>query len=228
MSWGKTRSEQDRLRSEKQRACPSSISSSLSAVRLLLRDRLLVHSGYGKFIVRRWIGAARIAPRTFTRTVGTVLNSQTTLEATITSPVGQLIVRVRDEHIEELRWSQAARNDTHPLISETIKQIAAYFDGSLKTFELPLRPHGESFQRAVCDAMLAIPYGETRTYGEIAASIGSAAQPVGQACGGNSIPIIIPCHRVLAANGLGGYSGQGGLDTKIALLKHEDAFPYLL
>ena len=170
----------------------------------------------------------RVAPLTFPRKPEAVLNSQTILEANIASPVGQLIVRICDEHIEELRWSEAPRNDSHPLIAETAKQLAAYFDGSLKTFELPLRPRGESFQRAVCNAMLAIPYGETRTYGEIAVSLGSAAQPVGQACGGNSIPIIIPCHRVLAANGLGGYSGQGGLDTKITLLKHEDAFPYLL
>ena len=156
------------------------------------------------------------------------MNNPTLFEADLSSPVGQLIVRVRDEHIEELRWGEARRDDSHPLISETRRQIKAYFEGDLKVFDLPLRPHGEAFQRAVCDAMLAIPYGETRTYGEIADSLESAAQPVGQACGGNSIPIIIPCHRVLAANGLGGYSGQGGLDTKIALLKHEDAFPYLL
>ena len=154
------------------------------------------------------------------------MNSQTTLEATITSPVGQLIVRVRDEHIEELRWSQAARNDTHPLISETIKQIAAYFDGSLKTFELPLRPHGEYFQRAVCDAMLAIPYGETRTYAEQAKLVGRprAVRAVGSANGANPISLVVPCHRVIATGGkLGGYGG--GLDLKRRLLAMEQSGP---
>ena len=96
------------------------------------------------------------------------------------------------------------------------------------SFAVPLDVPGTPFQNRAWDALMTIPYGETRTYGELAAVLNSAAQPVGQACGGNSIPIIIPCHRVLAANGLGGYSGHGGLDTKIALLKHEDAFPYLL
>jgi methylated-DNA-[protein]-cysteine S-methyltransferase len=93
---------------------------------------------------------------------------------------------------------------------------------------LPLAPSGNEFQQAVCRAMSAIPYGETRTYGDIAKDLGTYGQPVGQACGANSIPVIIPCHRVLSANGLGGFSAQGGVETKIALLRHENAYPFLL
>ena len=72
--------------------------------------------------------------------------------------------------------------------------------------------------------MLEIPFGQTRSYGEIAKTLGVAAQPIGQACGGNSIPIVIPCHRVLAADGkTGGFSGGTGVETKLALLRHEGA-----
>jgi len=87
---------------------------------------------------------------------------------------------------------------------------------------------GSDFQRAVCDAMRAIPFGETRTYGEIARALGVPAQAVGQACGANPIPVIIPCHRVLGAASLGGFSGSGGIETKVALLRHEGAAGLLL
>ncbi len=76
--------------------------------------------------------------------------------------------------------------------------------------------------------MLAIPWSETREYGDIARALGVPAQAVGGACGGNSIPVIIPCHRVLGAAGLGGYSGAGGIETKVWLLRHEGAAGLLL
>jgi methylated-DNA-[protein]-cysteine S-methyltransferase len=76
--------------------------------------------------------------------------------------------------------------------------------------------------------MRAIPFGRTRTYGEIARDHGTNGQPVGEASGANPIPVIIPCHRVLLATGLGGYSGTGGIETKIALLKLEGGYPFLL
>jgi methylated-DNA-[protein]-cysteine S-methyltransferase len=76
--------------------------------------------------------------------------------------------------------------------------------------------------------MLAIPKGQTRTYGEIANELGVPAQPVGQACGANPIPVIIPCHRVVGADSLGGFSGFGGVEMKVALLKHESAYSLLL
>jgi methylated-DNA-[protein]-cysteine S-methyltransferase len=84
------------------------------------------------------------------------------------------------------------------------------------------------FQRDVCAVMFAIPFGYTRTYGEIAKNLGVPAQAVGQACGGNPIPIIIPCHRVIGANGLTGFSGEGGVETKVALLRHEGAAGLLI
>ncbi|MGB4829380.1 MAG: MGMT family protein, partial [Paracoccaceae bacterium] len=77
-------------------------------------------------------------------------------------------------------------------------------------------------------AMAAIPYGETRTYGQIAHAVGAPAQAVGQACGANPIPILIPCHRVLGGNTLGGFSAPGGVETKVALLRHEGAAGLLI
>jgi len=87
---------------------------------------------------------------------------------------------------------------------------------------------GSDFQRAVCTAILAIPFGHTRTYGEIARDLGVPAQAVGGACGGNPIPVIIPCHRVMGAKGLTGFSGAGGVETKVALLRHEGAAGLLI
>lgn len=76
--------------------------------------------------------------------------------------------------------------------------------------------------------MSAIPYGETVTYGDIAKELGLPPQAVGQACGANSIPIVIPCHRVVGADGLGGFSARGGVETKVALLRHEGAYALLI
>ena len=106
--------------------------------------------------------------------------------------------------------------------------VREYFAGQRRDFDLPLRVKGSDFQRAVCDAMSAIPYGDTATYGEIAALTGNSAQAVGNACGGNPIPVIIPCHRVMGAKGLTGFSGAGGVETKVALLRHEKAAGLLI
>ena len=125
-------------------------------------------------------------------------------------------------------WKVPEHSLETPLLLEAAKQMAAYFDKRLRVFDLPLKPAGDSFQQSVCEAMLRIPYGETTTYGAIANELDTYGQPVGNACGGNTIPIIIPCHRVLGAHGVGGYSGEGGVERKIELLKHEDGFPYLL
>ncbi|MEE9375706.1 MAG: methylated-DNA--[protein]-cysteine S-methyltransferase [Rhizobiaceae bacterium] len=146
----------------------------------------------------------------------------------VKSPFGQLCLTEMDGAIIALDWNGTHTPSTNPLLEEAAQQLTAYFKGSLKNFELPLKPKGDQFQQSVCKAMLAIPYGETTTYGEIAKSLNSYGQPVGNACGANTIPIIIPCHRVLSANGLGGYSGQGGVERKIDLLKLEGGFPYLL
>jgi methylated-DNA-[protein]-cysteine S-methyltransferase len=98
----------------------------------------------------------------------------------------------------------------------------------MEVFDLPLKVNGSDFQRAVCAAMSAIPFGETCTYGDIAKGLGVPAQAVGQACGGNPIPVIIPCHRVIGAKGLTGFSGAGGVETKVALLRHERAGGFMI
>ena len=99
----------------------------------------------------------------------------------------------------------------------------AYWRGEIEAFDLPLRVEGGDLVRAVCEELSVIPFGETRTYGDLAKTLGRPAQAIGQACGQNPIALIIPCHRVLSANGLGGFSAPGGVETKVALLRHEGA-----
>ncbi len=148
--------------------------------------------------------------------------------ASLPTPVGPLAVTVENETVTRLTWSDGTDGEPCALLDEALSQLQAYFDGRLKTFDLPLAPKGNELHQAVFKAMLAIPYGQTRTYGDVAKDLGTYGQPVGQACGANPIPVIIPCHRILSATGLGGYSGAGGLDTKIALLKMEGGYPFLL
>jgi methylated-DNA-[protein]-cysteine S-methyltransferase len=146
----------------------------------------------------------------------------------VDTPVGRLGIAERDGQIVRVSWSLVPDGETTPLLAESARQVAAYFAGELTVFDLPLDPGGSVLERGVFDAMRAIPYGQTRTYGDIASELGTYGQPVGQACGANPIPVIIPCHRVLSATGLGGYSGHGGIETKIALLKLEGGYPLLL
>ncbi|MGC8774217.1 MAG: methylated-DNA--[protein]-cysteine S-methyltransferase [Chlorobaculum sp.] len=108
------------------------------------------------------------------------------------------------------------------LIDETFQQLEAWFSGRLREFALPLVEPRSAFERRVREAMLAIPYGQTASYGELAAAIGSpgAARAVGAACGRNPLPVIVPCHRVLGAGGrIGGY--RGGTEMKRWLLDFE-------
>ena len=114
------------------------------------------------------------------------------------------------------------------MLDAACRQLSAYFDGKLTEFELPLAPAGSRFQQRVYQAMLDIERGRTKTYGDLAQLVDGSAQAVGQACGANPIAIIIPCHRVVAANGLGGYSGAGGIETKIELLRIEGAYSLLI
>lgn len=149
------------------------------------------------------------------------------IAASLQTPVGPLRVEEEDGAITGLSWS-ADGSGRSALLERALDQLRAYFAGELTAFDLPLQVRGSDFQRAVCAAMLAIPLGETRTYGGIARDLGAPPQPVGNACGSNPIPVIIPCHRVLGAKGLGGFSGAGGVETKVALLKHEGAAGLLI
>jgi methylated-DNA-[protein]-cysteine S-methyltransferase len=144
-------------------------------------------------------------------------------DAVLETPVGRLAVTEEGGRIIRLRWGgEAATGTPGPVSLRALDQLRAYFAGDLRSFDLPL-DLGEGFQARFLAALLDIPFGETRTYGDLAGELGVPAQAIGQACGANRIPVIIPCHRVLGASGLGGYSGRGGVETKVWLLRHEGA-----
>lgn len=150
------------------------------------------------------------------------------LEKTIETQFGSLVLCEEDAAITRVRWGRADEEGDSDLLAEAARQLRAYDAGELRRFDLPLRVTGTDFQRAVCAAIQAIPCGETVTYGEIARELGAMPQAVGQACGANPIPVIIPCHRVMGAKGLTGFSGAGGVETKVALLRHEGAGGFLI
>jgi len=140
----------------------------------------------------------------------------------LATPVGFLTVFEDGGAVVAIEWGRAGQTRSSMMLEEATRQLDAYFDGRLKRFDLPLAPAGSRFQRAVWERMQAIPYGEARTYGELARALGSVARAIGGACGRNPIPIVIPCHRVVGGTGrLGGYSGGDGPPTKQALLKLE-------
>lgn len=144
-------------------------------------------------------------------------------ELMIESPVGLLTLVSDGENLTELRFGDHRRNLEHcPVLVETARQLAEYFAGVRREFSIPLSPEGTEFQRSVWNALCSIPYGGTAAYGEIAARIGNpnACRAVGGANNRNPIAIIVPCHRVVGANGeLTGYAG--GLSTKAFLLALE-------
>ena len=148
------------------------------------------------------------------------------------SPVGELRIVEQDGAITAIEFTpyrdadgrvRGSRDDAHPVLVEAVRQLRAYFDRELKEFELPLAPVGSDFQRRVWDQLRGIGYGETASYGQIAHRLGmtnAASRAVGLANGRNPIPIVIPCHRVIGANGtLTGYAG--GLERKQLLLELE-------
>lgn len=139
------------------------------------------------------------------------------------SPLGDLTAFETDGRLIALEWGRVdGGSDDIALLRETERQLDDYFDGRLRSFDLPLEPDGSAFQRKVWNALRRIPYGSVTTYGQIALDVGSAPRAIGGACGRNPLPIIIPCHRVVASSGsLGGYSGLDGLDTKQFLLSLE-------
>jgi methylated-DNA-[protein]-cysteine S-methyltransferase len=147
----------------------------------------------------------------------------TSIRRTVTqSPFGPLTLTERDEAIVALDWGRLPESDGPTArLRDAAEQLDEYFDGRLKRFDLEVMPRGTDFQVRVWRALQAIPYGETMTYGEIAQSLKSSARAVGVACGANPLPIIVPCHRVVAENGLGGFSGLGGIATKRRLLALE-------
>ena len=147
------------------------------------------------------------------------------------SPLGQLRIVEHDGAITAIEFEPfrttgrplGERDDDHPVLVAAVTQLAAYFARDLKEFDLPLAPQGSTWQRQVWDQLRLIGYGETASYGQIAARLGrsnAASRAVGLANGQNPIPIVVPCHRVIGSNGtLIGYAG--GLDRKRLLLDLE-------
>ena len=141
---------------------------------------------------------------------------------TAPSPLGPLTISEEDGAIVALDFENAGARDETALLRRARRELEQYFARSRQVFDLPLKTGGTGFQRAVWDRMLAIPYGETRSYGEVAKALRSGPRAVGGACGANAIPILIPCHRIVGARGaLGGYSGGAGPAVKRALLDLE-------
>jgi methylated-DNA-[protein]-cysteine S-methyltransferase len=143
----------------------------------------------------------------------------------VESPVGRLALEADGEALTGVRWAsdiERTRDRPSPVLKEARRQLERYFARRLKSFDLPLAGRGTDFQKSVWKMMREIPYGETATYGGMAIALGSGPRAVGMACGRNPIPIIVPCHRVLASGGKeGGFSGGQGLPTKRKLLSLE-------
>jgi methylated-DNA-[protein]-cysteine S-methyltransferase len=138
------------------------------------------------------------------------------------TPLGEVTISEDGGAIIALDWGRGRDQEATPLLREACDQLQDYFDGKQMSFNLPLAPEGSNFQKRVWAALCAIPPGETRSYADIARTIGSAPRAVGGANGANPIPLFIPCHRVIAADGsLGGYSGGDGPATKRFLLDLE-------
>jgi methylated-DNA-[protein]-cysteine S-methyltransferase len=138
------------------------------------------------------------------------------------TPVGDMTVFAEDGAIVALEWGWVPDQVPAPTLERAREQLQAYFDGQLTEFTLPLAPHGTDYQRKIWQALREIPYGRIRSYQDIAAKVGGSARSVGQANSHNPIPVIIPCHRVVAASHIGGYSGGEGLATKRWLLALEN------
>ncbi|MGN6250865.1 MAG: methylated-DNA--[protein]-cysteine S-methyltransferase [Marmoricola sp.] len=163
----------------------------------------------------------------------TTTTTEAAMWTTLDSPVGELRLIARDGALLAIEFSPfrglvngrpiGERTDTDPLLRSAVEQLRAYFARELKEFDLPLAPTGSAFQQAVWEQLRGIGYGETASYGEIARRLGrtnAASRAVGLANGSNPIPIVVPCHRVIGANGtLTGYAG--GIHRKQLLLELE-------
>jgi methylated-DNA-[protein]-cysteine S-methyltransferase len=138
------------------------------------------------------------------------------------SPVGDLTVFEEDGAIVAVDWGWTQDQQRTDLLVKAEGQLHAYMDGKLAQFDLPLAPRGSAYRRAVWAALCEIPFGAVQSYLDIAKRAGGSPRSVGQANGHNPIPIIIPCHRVVAKGHLGGYSGGEGLVTKQWMLALEN------
>lgn len=148
-------------------------------------------------------------------------------DAVIEFPVMKVAVSTRDDRVAEIRYLPLSSSNISAknfLAERAVRQLERYRDDPDAAFDLPLLIEGSLFQRSVWEAMCAIPRGETRTYGALAQQLGGEARAIGQACGDNRLPIVIPCHRVVAANSIGGFAHATDgflIEAKRWLLRHE-------
>ena len=148
--------------------------------------------------------------------------------AVVAAPFGAVAVETDSERVCSLRFLPPASEvaPSNDLGIEAVEQLKRYFADPGFRFDLPLDIRGSAFQCRVWDAISAIPSGTTRRYGELAAELAAPARAVGQACGDNRLPIVIPCHRVIGAASLGGFAHASGgflVSVKRWLLEHEGA-----
>ena len=151
-------------------------------------------------------------------------------DALIRTPFGAVAIAVHNGQLAiELLVAepgdaiQAVKHSPNPLVADASRQVIAYLQNSSFSFGIPLSQHGTAFQQRVWQAIAEIPVGQVRTYGQLAYQIGSGPRAVANACGANNLPLVVPCHRVVAQNGLGGFmqGRQNGLLIKQWLLRHE-------
>ena len=147
------------------------------------------------------------------------------------TPLGPLAIRANARGITGVELFVEAGDSTavpNELIAAAQQQLGAYFEDPLRGFSLPLELGGTPFQREVWELLAKIPPGQTLTYGDAARQLGTSPRAVGGACRANPCPVLVPCHRIVAVRGLGGYSGARGgrwLEAKSWLLRHEGAHP---
>jgi len=153
---------------------------------------------------------------------------QSRVAAAVAAPFGGIEIESDGESITGLRFVPQVRaiEPAHELAARAAMQLAAYLADPHAIFDLPLKVRGTQFQRQVWQAIAEIPCGATRSYGEIASELQIPARAIGQACGDNRLPVVIPCHRVIGADSLGGFAhSKGGFELTVKrwLLEHENA-----
>lgn len=158
-----------------------------------------------------------------------------TLQRLLESPIGPITVVVERGAVTQVALhgegggllpQEALKDPLQALLMEQVEHLLSdYFQAAIPLLEIPCRPQGTAFQLRVWQALREIPVGEVRSYGELAEQLGSSPRAVGGACRSNPIPLLTPCHRVVAKSGIGGFSGQWGdgarVDVKAWLLRHE-------
>lgn len=160
---------------------------------------------------------------------GLRLDSIGGFDAVVAFPAMKVAVRTDDAHVTEIRYLPPGTQALAPrnaLSERAARQLERYRDDPDAAFDLPIAPRGTQFQLQVWRALTQIARGSTRTYGSLARELHGEARAVGQACGDNRLPLLIPCHRVVAADGLGGFAhSRGGylMEAKSWLLAHENA-----